>query len=412
MCKCNDQTISGRMLPAMTYSGKTIVTNKGFHNRQILEIARVKALPVGGHAWVVCNRKNSLYRDDTIVAINGIGEKTYLNVFKPINIYTVGNLLDNKDNRQELSCTTGLLLVKINKYIDDAVERCTNDDPLPVPPVTDHRKADNPYQSKHGDDWEKEIRKGNLVRDFVNIHEVVEHIYTHTRHLFNPTADPTKDDWFFYHDALSLMVCDETKQWMQTKGYLKHWILPACGLQHGDLKEYDGRPVGNSPEMQPLDNNLNKDMHDGVQYHCAATAHLPDDDSDPRKFSLSTPQRGDHAYFRVLDGVPTSERIVQDCTRWEENLWAIFRAKGALVPGIGNREGRRRDQAPIKRGGRRVRNPDDGWVQRWMHPDALSAQDDFAAMTIEQYSERMDEVMEVEEEAIENAGESEADSCE
>ena len=56
-----------------------------------------------------------------------------------------------------------------------------------------------------------------------------------------------------------------------------------------NCKRYAGRPVGNSPELMPLDNSLNNDLQMSHRYHCIVTAHLPD--TDERKFSLSTPLR-------------------------------------------------------------------------------------------------------------------------
>jgi hypothetical protein len=39
----------------------------------------------------------------------------------------------------------------------------------------------------------------------------------------------------------------------------KRWLLPLNGLST-DLKAYVGRPVGNSPELMPLDCSLDHDM--------------------------------------------------------------------------------------------------------------------------------------------------------
>jgi hypothetical protein len=64
----------------------------------------------------------------------------------------------------------------------------------------------------------------------------------------------------FYHDALSLLMVKQTRQEMQEKGYLKHWILPEMGLNKKTI--YAKRPPGSSPDMMPWDcflkNNLVK----------------------------------------------------------------------------------------------------------------------------------------------------------
>ena len=49
------------------------------------------------------------------------------------------------------------------------------------------------------------------------------------------------DDWFFIHDALSILTAGETRQWMaQTfdesgHSYLSRWFLPENGLNAGTV---------------------------------------------------------------------------------------------------------------------------------------------------------------------------------
>ena len=78
-----------------------------------------------------------------------------------------------------------------------------------------------------------------------------------------------EDNWMFYHDALTQLKCKRAKAWMETKGYLKRWVLPVNGLNDGTV--YAGRPVGNSPELMPLDCSLFKDVDDAVARHIAVT---------------------------------------------------------------------------------------------------------------------------------------------
>jgi hypothetical protein len=73
--------------------------------------------------------------------------------------------------------------------------------------------------------------------------------------------------------------------------------LPEKELHSDDaaLKAYLFQPVRNSPENMPWDTSLNQDVKAGVEKHVAMTHDL--DKSDPRKFSLSTPQRGSSAFI-------------------------------------------------------------------------------------------------------------------
>merc|ERR1719276_261471 len=107
---------------------------------------------------------------------------------------------------------------------------------------------------------------------------------------------------------------------MESKGYLKRWILPSNDLYSGDIefkKRYSDNPLGNSPEFMPWDTHLNQDVHSSHDFHVSSTIHLPDD--HPRKFSGSTPKRMAHSYQRILhptEGVsPTDGRILQDINR-------------------------------------------------------------------------------------------------
>lgn len=105
--------------------------------------------------------------------------------------------------------------------------------------------------------------------------------------------------WHFFHDALSLMTSSETKDWMESKGWLKHWTLP-----HHDLNKHiphcsNPRPIGNNMRAQPMDHTMNEDHDDCVLRQVAATCLLPND--DPRKFSLATPNLCASACTRVHD---------------------------------------------------------------------------------------------------------------
>ena len=97
------------------------------------------------------------------------------------------------------------------------------------PPEKDHRKASNPYLSRYGvDSWNQKVRDTPTMKAIVDIEVMVEHIFEESKAHFEGTV--YKDNWFFYHDALSLMTAGETVEWMKFKGYYKHWILPQNAL--------------------------------------------------------------------------------------------------------------------------------------------------------------------------------------
>jgi hypothetical protein len=107
------------------------------------------------------------------------------------------------------------------------------------------------------------------------------------------------------------------------------------------LKRYHDNPVGDLLEMMPWDNLLNQDLHMLVEARLALTTNLEEDRK--KKFSMSTPLRGAHAYHRILDpttgNVPSSQQIVKDVEKVFKSMIMIQTAKGTVVQGLGNWKG-------------------------------------------------------------------------
>ncbi|CAJ1940687.1 unnamed protein product [Cylindrotheca closterium] len=133
--------------------------------------------------------------------------------------------------------------------------------------VVDHRKAENPFESRYGQGWEEELRKVLHRNGSVSIAHQVDHIVHESAQTM--TGTKPEDDWRFYHDALTLMTSADLIDYMKAKGIYHRWILPEQGLFEDDtaLKHYRGRPPGDSPELMPWDNNLNQDAHVSVEQH-------------------------------------------------------------------------------------------------------------------------------------------------
>ena len=111
----------------------------------------------------------------------------------------------------------------------------------------------------------------------MSINQLVQQIYDNTKKVFAGTV--YEDDFSFYHDALSLMTSQSCKEYMIKTGFIDHWILPQNNLN--SQTKYENRPVGNSPVVMPMDSNLNKDLHEGVNWLCCITNCL--DNTDPKK---------------------------------------------------------------------------------------------------------------------------------
>lgn len=151
-------------------------------------------------------------------------------------------------------------------------------------------------------------------------------------------------------------------------------------LSGKNVKRYAGRPVGNSPELMPLDNSLNQDIHESVKTHVAATFHLSPDNEE--KFSLSTPAQVIRAYERAWLGAPTSERIKQDVEKMLFALKEIKNSKGEIVKGLASREGHRKyseqygggktvsKESMKKKANEKDDDDDFSFETRWLHPHA------------------------------------------
>ena len=141
-------------------------------------------------------------------------------------------------------------------------------------------------------------------------------------------------NWYFIHDALSLMTAKSTMEWMSKKGHKAKWLVPQKCINIGT--RYHGRPVGNSPEFMPLDNSLNADMKRAHDRHVALTMHLRND--DPMKFSNRTPKAISRGIKRIVEsvdhGCPSSPRIIQDCDKVLDAMWTVCNAKGESVRGL------------------------------------------------------------------------------
>ena len=383
----HDGTREGRRCKMIDYTGKIILCAEEYESRVQKEIKRVKKLTGDRAPWVVKNIPDGyddslVWEQDPLSRLVGVTKGVAKSLLENKGIATVAQLR----NKRHLTKTEVSAQLKVNRISVPALQRAiqqasgANIQPGTRPVVTkiDHKLAPNPYKSLYGDDWREKIKTCTGLSRSMSIHMLVQSIYDNSKEVFRGTKH--EDNWYFYHDALSLMTADECKEYMQRQGILKHWILPQFGINEGTV--YNMRPVGNSPEMMPLDSNLNKDIHEAAHSHCVYTADLPD--TDPRKFSLNTPKRALNAYQRLWDpslgpdaGVPSSKRIIEDVRRVvDEVLPRLFEARGATVKGLGTRTGRRRELnlAPLPRGGRRKKK--ETMEKKWKHPDAESALDE------------------------------------
>lgn len=373
-----DGAREGRRCQPFVYSGKNIITISERNQLIKKEITRVRALPGIGAPWVTGRRENNtiIYANDPVNLLPRIGVALKRKLTNA-GIHTIGNIQQLTDERiitfsTELQGVSTSLLFGAREAARSAIPGSYTSE------LVDHKKAENPYASLYGETWNDQINESVTLKGTCCITVLVEHMIRESQAVMRGTKWENMP--MFYHDALTLLKCEETKSWMRAKGFLSYWVLPELGLNNGTT--YAGRPVGNSPEMMPWDCSLNKDVDDVFLQHVAWTSNLSE--TDPKKFSKSTPGRQDHGYLRLLDpihgptgGVPTSKRIIQDVEKcMGSHLLEIITAKGAIVPGLGSRNGLRCVNGINQRGGERSKasyRP-----VSWIHLDARVARHEIA----------------------------------
>ena len=198
-----------------------------------------------------------------------------------------------------------------------------------------------------------------------------------------------ENEWYVYHDALSLFTSTNSIAYMKQKNYFQHLILPENGLNNkiNGSSNFANRVVGNHFEMMPLDSHLNQDLHKSVDVHTIITKSL--NHNDPLKFSKRTPKVMSSAYRRIWDprhgpnsGCPASNRICEDINRVVDEVYlSIYKNRGRALHGAHTCASRRRRESGNRghgHGGKRIKkydNEDIGWI----HPSVAYLVDDVVA---------------------------------
>ena len=369
--KVNGKVI-GKRCKSFDYTEKKIVSIKDMEKFRKNEIDRVKQLKCNStkSPWILNTRpsNDTLYKDDDLTMIKGVGEETS-KLLKRHKIKCVGDLKQiTKKQLKDIDCP------KLTDFVAVA-KKCKNEK-CPYA-IIDYRKQANPYKAKFGEEWLMAIDESVALSPYVCVTDLIDHVIRESQSIMNGTT--YEKNWFFYHDALSLMTANQSRDWMSkqkhgNKTYLERWLLPFNGMNKGT--QYEFMPVGNSPEFNPLDNSPNRDLQVSHDYHCAVTAHLEDDDE--RKFSKKTPRFISKGIKRIwdsdVDGTPSAKRIEEDVQKALESMRTVEEEGGRIVPKLVSRTGHRYRKEGKKggHGGKRCKNKN---VQkdRWLHSLALDA---------------------------------------
>ena len=261
----------GVRLPLFNYSQKELVGIARGEELIQKEINRVKNLQTttkrGG--WVttqVDDEPDVFYNGDSVAVMKGVGKKMTEKLYEN-DILTLKEMKALKDDEIDKivkdTKTKGLTKAKFFKWRGIAKDAKPGNRKKAT--TVDFRQSDNPYLARYGEEkWEEEIWKVSGLSKYASVKQLVIHIDTCTKETYKDT--PFAETYQWYHDALSQLTDPKCVKWMKEQGYYDRWIKPELGCNASVLAEnkkglftsntrYACRPVGNTPEGNPLDNS-------------------------------------------------------------------------------------------------------------------------------------------------------------
>jgi hypothetical protein len=182
-----------------------------------------------------------LFENDSVMVLDKIAGKTAERLSK----HGIKTLLDMK-------MITASEISAIMAYTDFRVSESTlkewqenakqaSKGSIPARIHNDHIEDDNPYLSRYGPDvWITEIHQCSALSGYRCVTEMIYHIDNETKRVTKETKNEGQGFW--YHDALSLMTCKKSIQYMKAKCIFKNWLLPWGRLQEG-TRYHESIPV-------------------------------------------------------------------------------------------------------------------------------------------------------------------------
>ncbi len=149
------------------------------------------------------------------------------------------------------------------------------------------------------------------------------------------------------------------------------------GNTNKEFARYHNKLVGNSPELcRGLDSHGFKDLDDSMRYHNILTAsyfHNEDVNVRNKGFYMGTMPQVWSTMTRCWSVAPTSDRIIEDVSKFRVVLEKIIEAKGCIVSDENFRSGKRylkvnsEEECKVKPCKKQRK---DSYSERSIHPDA------------------------------------------
>ncbi|MCH2218669.1 MAG: hypothetical protein MK076_11495, partial [Flavobacteriales bacterium] len=154
----NEGIRKGIRLPMFNYTGKKILGYAKWDEG--IEIVKRKARESDpDSSWVTKRDRplgKDLYANNPIAILPRVGEVTETKL-NEVGIFTVGDYINNKDAVESILDSNPAKIKKIKKLKDETAGGVRNGSCPEKYEKIDHRKNDNPYLSKYGDEWENRI---------------------------------------------------------------------------------------------------------------------------------------------------------------------------------------------------------------------------------------------------------------
>ena len=232
---------------------KQIVSIKDYELAIQRKIKRVKELKTTSliSPWVVDSRPagyDAIHEEDNISNLKHVG-KIAIKKFNLHDIHTVGDIKRMTDQEATALHTTAKI-AKFDAIRTTASTAAPGSNPYPVIHYAtsnlDGTPTTNPYHARFGSNWRDAISKSTALSSIVCITSLIQYMMTESARVMADTVH--SKDWYFYHDALSLMTANQTRQWMKEtsiggENRMDKWLVPIFGCNTNTPSEH--RFVGN-----------------------------------------------------------------------------------------------------------------------------------------------------------------------
>lgn len=229
------------------------------------------------------------------------------------------------------------------------------------------------YKKKFPLTWEAELSKKlrGYPTKIVCVKDLINHVISESDAMYAGTE--WASSYLVFHDALSLWWTREAQEYIASRGFSKRQLCCIDPTNAGT--RYQGKLPGDSPEMcRGLDSFGFAHLQRAVTVHTSLTSILPA--NDPRRFKMGTPDEVWHTLVRCWEVAPSSSQIVDDIMGLRHVLQRLIESRGAVVPDLFLRSGRRarsKDDSRELEGRKRARKRKDTHAELVLHPDCMPA---------------------------------------